>query len=192
MKQSLGVIATLFLVALAHPVHADTFAITLIEFSGETIEGTGSFTHAPSDSGTFSNFTVTWDSLLFDFTSIANATGSEMHGCDANLSISVFTYLTNADCNSGNGPQFKSWLAFEEFGNGQFIFSPLLHGLASTTFGIPLKQGAQSGNFTVHDTSLSTPEPNSVILISIALFAVAFVVRKRNARGRSPATQTIR
>jgi hypothetical protein len=38
----------------------------------------------------------------------------------------------------------------------------------------------------------AVPEPNSVILMSTALLAVAWVARRRNARGRSPATRTNR
>src|ERR1035438_5046855 len=98
MKQCLGIIALVIWVAFAHPVKADIFAITLIDVNGVTVDGTGSFTHAPTDSGSFSNFTVTWDSILFDFTHVANTVPSVMHGCDGNISISVFTYLTNPDC----------------------------------------------------------------------------------------------
>jgi hypothetical protein len=188
MKQSLGIIALLCGAGFAQPVFADTYSVTLLDGSGPTIDGTGSFTFS---AGTFSNFTIIWDTLLFDFTSTANATPSETHGCVGGSLITVFAYLLDPGCQNGGAFPGESWLGGAGLGGGKLLFSPNIHAIAgrAITTGPPSNQ---TGDFRVIDLTTTIPEPNSVILMLAALLAVAFVARKRNARGRSPATQTIR
>ena len=188
MKPSLGIIALLFGAGFAQPVYADTYSITLLDQGGPTIDGTGSFTFS---AGTFSNFTVNWDSLTFDFTSTANATPSETYGCDGNKTISFFTYLTNSDCQHGGSHPDNAWTGYGDSFHTYLDFS-INNGLVNATVAHPDIGLSQTGDFRVLDQTNTIPEPNSVILMLAALLAVAFVARKRNARGRSPATQTIR
>jgi hypothetical protein len=63
---------------------AITYDITLTATSGTLIGGNGAFTY---DGTTFSAFSVTWGTESFDFTSVANSTPTEQHGCDGNASI---------------------------------------------------------------------------------------------------------
>ena len=182
MKQSLWIIALLFGAALAQPLSASSYSITLLDGSGPTVDGIGSFTFS---AGTFSAFTVTWDSFLFDFTSTANSTGSEAHGCDGGGAISVFTYLTAPNCQTG-GIEPISWEGTVVMGSARFSFAPDFDGIPAPTLPAnPETDTTQSGIFEVSQT---VPELNSGFLVATALIAVAFVVRKRKARSRSSAT----
>jgi hypothetical protein len=98
-------------------------------------------------------------------------------------------------------------------GGANFIFQdPLVTGLSEVTFNDEALGGIEVDAYNAGDTTVATsfflyvdtaaltyipigtpvPEPSSVALLSTLLLAVALVVRKRNAWGRSPATQTIR
>jgi len=180
LKQSLWVIALLFGAALAQPLSASSYTITLLNGNGPTVDGTGSFTYS---AGTFSAFTVTWDSFVFDFTSVANSTGSESHGCDGGGAISLFTYFTSANCQAG-GIEPISWDGSVGGPDpAELQFSPDFSGITST---LPPGSGllSQSGIF---EASPTVPELNSGFLVATALVAGAFGVRKRKARGRSSA-----
>jgi hypothetical protein len=178
MKQSLWFVALLFGSAFAQPLSASSYSITLLDGNGPTVDGTGSFTFS---GGVFSSFTVTWDSFLFDFTSVANSTGSETHGCGGGGAISVFTYLTNSNCQTG-GIESISWAGFVEEHSAELSFSPDFTGIASPTVPAGSEMLSQSGIFEV---SQVVPELNSGFLVATALIAVAFGVRRRSARGRS-------
>lgn len=176
MKQSLSIIALLFGAALAQPLSASSYTITLLDGSGPTVDGTGSFTFS---AGVFSNFTVTWDSFLFDFTSTANSTPSEPHGCDGGGSISVFTYLTAPNCQTG-GTEPISWAGSVVAGSARFSFAPDFDGISSPTLSAnPELDTSQDGIF---EASQTVPELNSGFLVATALVVVGFVGRKRNRR----------
>jgi hypothetical protein len=189
MKQSLWIIALLFGAAFAQPVFADTYSITLLDGSGPTVDGTGSFTYS---AGVFSGFTVIWDTLTFDFTSIANSTPTEMHGCAGGVPISFFTYLTSPDCQTG-GTSPPAWQGDDDGADTQtaLAFAQLSNPIRVITPTIGATDGFQAGNFNlINTTPTGVPEPNSVFLMSTALLAVAFVARKHNARGLRSATRT--
>jgi hypothetical protein len=176
MTQSLWVIASLFGAALAQPLSASSYTITLLDGSGPTVDGTGSFTFS---AGAFSAFTVTWDSFLFDFTSTANSTGSEPHGCDGGGALSVFTYLTSPDCQTG-GIEPISWQGSVVAGSARFSFAPDFDGISSPT--LPANPEIDTSQGGIFEASQTAPELNSGFLVATALVAVAFVVRKCNAR----------
>ena len=177
MKQSLWIIALLFGSALAQPLSASSYSITFLDGNGPAIDGTGSFTF---NAGTFSAFTVTWDSFVFDFTSIANSTGSESHGCGGGGAISVFTYLTDATCQTG-GIEPIAWEGNLEMSLAQFAFAPDFTGISGPI--LPAGSGSLTQN-GVFEVSQTVPELNSGVLVATALIAVAFVVRRRNVGGR--------
>jgi hypothetical protein len=184
MKQSLWIVALLFGAALAQPLSASSYTITLLDGSGPTVDGTGSFTYS---AGTFSAFTVSWDSFLFDFTSTANSTPNETHGCDGGGAISVFTYLTAPNCQTG-GTEPISWAGSVVAGSARFSFAPDFDGISSPTLPAnPELDTSQDGTFEVSQT---VPELNSGFLVATALGALGFVVRRRNARDRSPAKRS--
>jgi len=176
MKQSLWVIASLFGAALAQPLSASSYTITLLDGSGPTVDGIGSFTFS---AGAFSSFTVTWDSFLFDFTSTANSTGSEPHGCDGGGALSVFTYLTSPDCQTG-GIEPISWQGSVVAVAARFSFAPDFDGISSPT--LPANPEIDTSQGGIFEASQTAPELNSGFLVATALVAVAFVVRKCNAR----------
>lgn len=178
MKQSLWIIALLFGSALIQPLSASSYSITLLDGNGPTVDGTGSFTFS---GGVFSSFTVTWDSFLFDFTSAANSTGSEAHGCGGGSAISVFSYLTDPNCQTG-GIEAISWQGFVEEHSAELSFAPDFTGIASPTVPADSETLSQSGIFEVSQT---VPDLNSGFLVATALIAVAFGVRRRSARDRS-------
>jgi|HubBroStandDraft_3_1064219.scaffolds.fasta_scaffold142742_1 hypothetical protein len=182
MKQSLWIIALLFGAALAQPLSASSYSITLLDGSGPTVDGTGSFTFS---GGEFSAFTVTWDSFLFDFTSTANSYGSNPHGCDGGGSISVFTYLTAPNCQTG-GIEPISWEGNAGGGSAQFTFAPDFDGISSPT--LPANPELDTSQDGIFEASQTVPELNSGFLMATALVAIAFLARKRNARGRSSGT----
>jgi hypothetical protein len=177
MKQSLLIIALLFGAALTQPLSASSYSITLLDGTGPTVDGTGSFTFS---GGTFSAFTVTWDSFVFDLTSIANSTGSEPHGCDGGGAISVFTYLTAPDCQTG-GTEPISWEGSVVMGSARFSFAPDFNGIPAPALPAdPETLTTQSGIFEVPQT---VPELNSGFLVATALVAIGFAVRKRTSSG---------
>jgi len=178
MKQSVWFVAFLFGATLAQPLSASSYTITLLDGNGPTIDGTGSFTFS---GGVFSSFTVTWDSFVFDFTSVANSTGSEAHGCGGEGAISVFTYLTNSNCQIG-GIEPISWEGLVMEGSAEFIFSPDFSGISSPSVPAGSESLTQSGIF---EASQTVPEMNSGFLVATALIAGVFGVRRRS---RSRAT----
>ena len=154
---------------------AITYDITLTATAGDLIGGTGAFTY---DGTNFSAFTVTWGTEIFDFTSAANGTPTEQHGCDGNASISFFTYLTNTDC--GNGYSGEAWLAnsfSSNLSSAAFFFSPSYNGIQTIgATGTLNGLVASSGTFTV---TSEVPEPASFFLLSLGLPALAMLARKR-------------
>jgi hypothetical protein len=185
MKQSLWIIALLLGAAFAYPAFADTlyiYDVTSYDGTSSTVDGNGSFTYDPTALiNPFSDFNVTWDGVIFNLTSAANDTPSEAHGCDSNLLISVFTYLTNANCQEGGINGGDAWLAFTGIASDNFAFNPLENAINAGGGGGTITQpfDQQGGVFAV---ALPIPEPQSVFLLSTALLAVAFLARNRKAR----------
>jgi hypothetical protein len=178
MKQSIGIIALLFGAAVALPVYADTYDITLYYDTSPLVVGSGSFNYDPTAvSDPFSDFLVNWD-YQFDFTSIANSTPNQAYGCDGGATISVFTYLTNASCQESGDAWYGDLPSYEVL---SLEFSPAENAIQVEESAPVILAFPEQGDFSV---TLATPEPHSVIVMSIALLALAFVVRKRNARNQ--------
>jgi hypothetical protein len=181
MKLSPGIIVLLFGVTFAQHVFADTYSIYLFDVNPPFEDnGIGSFTYTPG-ANPFSNFTIAFNSGLFDLTSIANNTPAQVHGCHGGAVISFFTYLTTPDC---QGP--VSW-TLDETDPGMvspLVLSPQFNPIvAFPSLPFSFDQDVDSGPFSVRNTTtMNTPEPHSAFLISIALLAVAFVARKQQDR----------
>lgn len=178
MKKSLGISALLFGAAFALPVFADTYDITLYDGTSTTIDGNGSFTYS---AGAFSDFTIVWDTVTFNFLSIANSTPVEDHGCDGGATISVYTFLTTPDCQSGYGSPPEAWAGVIS-GSGALSISPNYDGIEAFG-GSPVSTPSfESGVIAVVDeTTAPVPEPNAIVLLSTVLLAVALMGRKRIA-----------
>jgi hypothetical protein len=185
-RKYLWVSAVLLGAALAQPVMADSYSINFYSKASTTIDATGSFTYV---AGTFSDFTVLWDSTTFDFTAGANAAPVEGHECDGGGSISFFTYLTNADCESGGTNSPVAWFAQADAVNGSFFFSYQDSPIGVTNQPSLGVAETQYGEFSVTDTG-SAPEPNSafLIVVGIGVLALAFVVRKQTLSHDPPMT----
>jgi hypothetical protein len=122
---------------------------------------------------------VTWSYTQFDFTSVANSTPNQAYGCDGDATISVFTYLTNTSCQQAGGDAWQGGISYP---NITLAFSPNENPIQADFYAPDvILVLPQQGDFSV---ALATPEPHSVIVMSIALLALAFVVRKRNARNQ--------
>ena len=154
MKLSFLLAALMFTAAFAQRAFADTYDITLLAGTSTAVYGYGSFTYNPAaTTDPFSNFTVTWDSIVFNLTSGANSTPDQMYGCDYGVSISVFTFLTNAGCQENQGEAWGAGVGSDE---ATFYFDengiPLLY-TNSTGPGLL----GEDGEFTV--TDITPPEP---------------------------------
>ncbi len=183
MRKSLWILGLLMVVAFSAPnVRADNgYTITLYDGTSSVVDGTGSFDFS---GGTFSDFTITLlpgtsDATTFNMTSAANSAPIETHGCDGGMSISAFTYLTNADCqNGGSKPGEFAWsYAGPGMAPAGFEFNTLFNPFSATVTG-PHREGQFEGVFTV-----TTPEPGVMLLLLTGLIALAFVGQKRNVRG---------
>jgi hypothetical protein len=145
--------ALIFALCGAATAHAQTYDIDFFDgASTTTVDATGVFTYnASQPSGSqFSAFTVDWSGNVFDFTSLANSTPSEGHGCGSG-NISFFSYLTSSACSS----QLLSWFGgFQpSTSSASFVFSgldnPVASSVAASGFVIP-----ETGTFSV----VQTPE----------------------------------
>jgi hypothetical protein len=185
MKQVVWILALLSGAGFVQPAAADTFSITLYDGIGTTVDGTGTFTYS---AGAFSDFTVDWDGFQFDFASVANGTGNEGHGCLGDSPISVFTYLTTAECESGDSNPGNAWAALAGGTSGLFVFSNGIEGITVADTGPPHSTPTLdvAGDFSVS----TVPEPNSVFLMLAELLAVALVALKRNPGGLRSSSRT--
>jgi hypothetical protein len=181
MRKSLWILSLLLVTIGAAPAHADSFTITLFDGTTTTVDGTGSFDFS---GGTFSDFTITMfpgtvNAITFDMTSAANSAPSEFHGCDGGLSISIFTYLTNANCQNGGSTPGDAW-AYA----GQDT-APAVLGF-NTVVGNPIfasATGPHLGGQFDGDFAVTEPEPGMMLLLLTGLIALALFARTRNVRG---------
>jgi hypothetical protein len=181
MPKHLWISTLLFGAAFAQPIMADTYDVTLFDGATTTVDGTGVFTFS---AGTFSAFSVSWDTFTFNFTATANAEAAQAHGCDGGGSISFFTYLMSSDCQSGGSFAPDAW-GGESVTLNQFNFALDSNPVSQVALGSTNRVN-QFGTFSVTDTSTSAvPEPRPVFLMLPVLLAAAFVARKRNALGLS-------
>jgi hypothetical protein len=168
----------------AATANAQTYTIDFYDSSSTSvIDATGAFTYnaaLPADSQ-FSNFTVNWSGNTFNFTSLANSTPVEAHGCGGG-NISFFAYLTSTACSS----QSASWLG--EFqpstASSLFIFSasdnPVESGASASGLVIP-----ETGMFKVTTGSIvQTPELDPAFAASglTLLLGSLMVLRGRKRR----------
>jgi hypothetical protein len=183
MRKSSWILSLLLVVAFSAPkAQADNgYTITLYDGTSSVIDGTGSFDFS---GGTFSNFMITVlpgtsNAITFNLTALANSTPVETHGCDGGLSISVFTYLTNADCqNGGLFPGDQAWsYGGQDTAPAVLVFDTLFNSFFTEATG-PHLGGQLEGVFVVTE-----PEPGMMLLLLTGLIALAFVGQKRNVRG---------
>jgi hypothetical protein len=187
MKQSLGIIAAiLFGAALAQPAKADITFYFSFTNTEETVNGTVKgyvvlpdvCTNCAAIDVVLTSFPAGLDNpfggpplnvtpLFTDvFSDTFTVTSGAVSAADLNINNSSAAGLRLNDSGGINALEFVPGAALQD--------ETGLSGLAFTS------------------APSAVPEPNSVILMSIALLAVALVARKRNARGRSPATRTNR
>jgi hypothetical protein len=163
---------------------------------------TGSFTFDSSNSSApFSKFFVTWNNIIFDLTASANDPSTYGGGCNS----SVFALLSpGGACPHTYNTGFPVWSVYElPPGNAEFEFddigadNPLgnctdptvcYSEISIDAFGVgtPIPDNTDQvsiiGDYEIAPQT-TTPEPSSGILMSTGLLAIAFVARKRMARG---------
>jgi hypothetical protein len=188
MKTSLTLGIAILMMAVGAPATscaATLYDITLLDSNGSTVDATGSFTY---DGSTFDAFMVTWDTLTFDITSVADSTPTQTYGCDGNASISFFTYMTTPDCESENSVGDHAWVAGNITGNRiLFAFSEFENPVEVTLNG----QTTQSDQTGPMEVEVATPEPSLFLFVSTALLTLASRARKRKLHHQGAAHRTI-
>jgi hypothetical protein len=148
----------------------------------------GSFTYdsaAPLNSR-FTNFTVTWDSRLFNLTSVAN-TGESFVGTDCGTtpsSQSVFSFLSGI--NVCVNPSHTYWSADGNVGSFGFAdqensgFGPPAAGIVASA-APDVSAGVAGGTFSIAPAA-TAPEPSTWLLLSCGFLVVGRL--RRDARVR--------
>jgi len=199
MRHQLG-ISILLMAAFGPPAAmADLMDLTTytINFTGNGLLPTaGSFTFDP-DTPKFSNFLVTWDGTIFDLTSSANApTIFGPPPCIGLATGAAATYILLSGGCPSSGTEGSGWTAtFTTTGQIDFFTDDLLDPTnfvdvrgGSVTAGVDTARGG--GNWAISSSATAVPEPSALILLLTTLLSVAFVARKRIARGCRQATGT--
>jgi|ERR1035441_4096932 hypothetical protein len=186
MRKSVWIIFTaLFLAIVAPNAFADTvtdgsinFTYTSCIFCTYAGGATGSFVY-DNTTNTFTSFTVAWDSLLFDFTSLGNTFANpSASGCAALPTGNAF--IEDLVCGS-------SWLGYSnQDGSGAFQ----LYFADGTTPYVPLaatNYEIDRGYYSVALTPDPTPEPASYLLFGTGLLALSlFAARSRRYAPPTP------
>ncbi|HTW67953.1 MAG TPA: PEP-CTERM sorting domain-containing protein [Bryobacteraceae bacterium] len=176
---------------------ADTITTYDINFTGTgggPPPSAGSFTY-DSTTQTFSDFTVTWENLLFTLTGSANnpdilGTVPCLNG--ATGAAASFALLSSA-CSSPSAPFETSWgltvnpttlIPIFEFlsANGPSPSDAIIVQSTSLTGNPSLANGNPTpGTWTITEVSQTStvPEPNSALLLATLFCAGVFLARKR-------------
>jgi hypothetical protein len=167
-----------------------TYDIDFTEFSGDNgpLPTEGSFTY-DSTNPSFSDFTVTWDGIVFNLTSPANNPfiSSMPPSCLGGLggatgAAATFDLLAGHCPNSlwdglqSTSPAVGSNFSFFSQTESQMIS---IETVLSGDTGANELQGLGSWTISAVIPPSPVPEPNSVLLLATLFCACAFVVRKR-------------
>jgi hypothetical protein len=188
MRKPSWIILALLLVTIGAPnAHAQTYTITMYDFTSITVDGTGSFTYG---SGTFSNFMITIlpgtsNSITFNMTSVVNSTPSLMYadGCDGGMKISVFTYLTNASCQTGGMYPGEGWNYAGDDGPPQPASLYFDNEWGASATSPQYLAGQMGGDFAVAPVTV-TPEADTGVLMLTGLGLLGWMMRKQGLRPR--------
>ncbi len=170
----------IFLICIAVSTASAGQISDTITFKGSGIlPSAGSFTY-DTTSQSFTAFTVTWDSAIFNLTASANAPSLNGTECGSSTAATTFTFLTTGNvCGAGatgkwlglppegGGPSFE----FDDFSADQSSFLsvsalPSQGHIPNPDFG--------TGTFTVQSAAI--PEPSSILL---AMAGIAVLASKR-------------
>jgi hypothetical protein len=202
MRQHAWVSVFLFAAALGAPVAEATPIEYTINFS--LISGTeptaGSFTY-DSATTTFTNFTVTWDGLVWNLTSGANSPfiSSPAPACLGGLTgaAAAFAQLDRVCFGASNPGGSNQWVGNPEPPpETDSVFRFLTAGGSGSEIEILGTPQADptgdtgTGQWSI--TAISTPEPSTFIPLLATLLSAALVARKRSARGLRRAIRTNR
>jgi hypothetical protein len=139
----------------------------------------GSFTY-DSTTQSFSDFTVTWEGLLFTLTGAANDPSTLGPPCSGGQTGAAASFaLLDGTCSPNTewfvGPQPTTLTP-------EFTFASESGSIAIFNFNpsdFPPGSGESSGGWTI----TAVPEPESAVLLATLLCAGAFLLRKRIVKG---------
>ncbi len=175
-----------------------TYDINFTTSSGDA-PSAGSFTY-DSTTPSFSDFTVTWEGLLFTLTGSANDPGilGTVPCLGGQTGAAASFALLSGACNPPD-PDFQTaWQVPPDPTTLTPDFQFVSTNLVSASVGIvdlsasqfPPGSELSSGGWTITEVSSNAvPEPNSALFLATLVCACAFLMRKRIVKGRSRATR---
>lgn len=188
----LGMLLGLGLAGAVSPATASPvlYNITFTATEGEAPTA-GSFLYDPGTS-TFSDFTVTWNGIVFDFIASdynANspaAIGACLSGArtfnDRGTGLDSFNFLSNPTC--GAGDSFSGWLTYLTntrftFGRNNILGTDLIVVQALGDGSAAIQNLEFSGGTFSIAPAQQTPEPSSIALLLSGGALLAFQGRRR-------------
>jgi hypothetical protein len=202
MNNSIAALLVTGIVALsATPAIAQTYDISLLDGTSPAVDGTGSFSYS---NGTISNFTLSWNGLMLNFTKEANEL-TTLGGCGGGAGAATFNFLTDKNHCDTSLPAWEGIAFLGNAGNTGFLLKPVLdltspgfeafgdqsdgHGGIDTSVlsGSPIKTGVpsegfiQSGRISV--TAAPEIDPASATSALTLLFGSILVLRSRKRHG---------
>lgn len=175
--------------AKADPIDLTTYTIN---FTGTGLLPTaGSFTYDP-DTPNFTSFSVTYDGLIFDLTSSANAPNLQgsLPGCLTGKAGAEATFALLTDCTPPPTGYTHQWYAIIKFSLLNFSFQDTDtggNGIFINTIDTTATPIFSTGGFSAAPAT-TVPEPTS--LMPATLLLCALVARKRLVQGIRQATRT--
>lgn len=198
MKKSTAALLVTGIVALsATPAFAQTYEISLLDGTSTAVDGTGSFSYS---NGIFSNFTLSWNGLMLNFTNGANQLTS-LGGCGGGAGVATFNFLTDKNHCDTSLPAWEGIAWLGNAGNTGFLLKPVLdltspgfqafgdqsdgHGGIDTSVisGTPINTGLPSGGFIqsggISVTVAPEIDPATTTSALALLFGSVLVLRSR-------------